>query len=113
MRYKNHILESFQKFDKGDPKALFNQLSEDIEWIINKETVIRGKDNVKKQIEHLITGIKTVSHEFLNIWEVDDTYIITADVTFQSVYRGREELSCTAIVDIKNGTMAKIEVFTQ
>jgi hypothetical protein len=112
MRYKQLILDTFKQLDAKDLSGFSNQLSENIEWINNKTAVYIGKAELLKGLSSYHNDVKESFHTFINVWEVDDTYILTADLSIITNDNVNFEVPWTAIVKINNESIGKVEVFS-
>jgi len=111
MIYKKFILDSFKLLDEGDRSGFFDKLSEDVTWEINRSHLNAGKPAVTGSINSFYPASAEINHTFLNVWEVDDTYIITADL-FMKISQSSTEVPWTAIVKIHDGKISRIEIYS-
>lgn len=112
MLHRRFILDSFKKLDLGDQAGFLSQLTSNVQWRMNEEQVCHGKEAVHAALKQLYAAIYESSHNFLNVWEVDDTYIITADLTIKTITKKFTEIPWTAVVKVKDGLMDSIEIYS-
>src|SRR5687767_7295812 len=80
MVHKKFILDSFKMLEEGNHIEFLFQLSNDAILKFNNSTICQGKNLVRDELSRYYATGNRYNHTFLNVWEVDGTYTITADL---------------------------------
>jgi hypothetical protein len=97
--------------ENGNHVEFLFQLSDQVSFNLNKKQVCTGKSLVRDEIKKYYASNHRYNHTFLNVWEVDDTYTITADLEIKSQHVETKDIPWIAIVKMHQGKIGKIELF--
>ena len=113
MVHKKFILDSFKLLEDGNHIEFLFQLSDNVTLNFNKSRPFIGKSVIKDEIGKIYSLSNRYDHTFINVWEVDDTYTITADLTIKNQNVETKEIPWIAIVKMDHGKIGQIELFTE
>lgn len=111
MIHKKFILDTFKLLEDGNHIEFLFQLSDQVTFNLNKTQVCKGKNLVKDEFIKFYSPENSYDHTFLNVWEVDETYTITADLRIKEKHKESKDISWTAIVKMDQDKIGKIELF--
>lgn len=72
----------FADIDRKDAGLFANYLADDAVFRFANSDEVVGRDNIEASLAGFYDSIKSLSHAPQGLWEVDDTTIVWADVTY-------------------------------
>lgn len=111
MLHKKFILDTFKLLEDGNHVEFLFKLSDQVTFNLNKKTEVIGKNLVRDEVRKFYSSDHTYDHTFLNVWEVDETYTITADLTIIDSQDQKKEIPWLAVVKVNGNKISKIELY--
>ncbi len=74
--------EVFADVDRMDAKAFASHLAEDCLLRFGNADEVVGRGAIEEAIAGFFTTINGISHQLVNVWDVDDTTIIQLEATY-------------------------------
>lgn len=112
MLHKKFILDTFKLLEDGNHVEFLFKLSDQVTFNLNKKAEVMGKNLVRDEVRKFYSSDHTYDHTFINVWEVDETYTITADLTVINSLDERKYMPWLAIVKVNENKISKIELYT-
>ena len=111
MLHKKFILDSFKLLEDSNHIEFSFQLSDAITFNLNNKEIGVGKKAVKDELTKCYSPLTKYDHTFLNVWEVDNTYTITADLGIKEHNNEQVDISWIAVIKINDNKISKMEIF--
>jgi len=95
------VRDMFAHIDRMDTPALLSSLAPDVVFQFGSAAAVTGRERVGEIVSGVFGGLRSISHEFLNIWQFDDVSVCRVATTY-GLPDGRSKTLPAAVI-LKRG----------
>lgn len=101
-------------YDDIDAKRLDSlraRHTEDVTVRTGSMSTIHGLEEAMAGQEAFMSSFRTLRHDFRNAWEIDDTTILEADVTYQRLDDATVVIPCVTVLHRRGGLVDDVRLY--